>query len=276
MRIGVIGLGHVGFPIANYLHSLGYDVYSWSRSEKNVSWKNSVKVGDSAKIDLDLLFIASGAVKPSFGDVNVEIASTVDLVSQFRLVDSTKLVYISSGAVYGDCSESVSESNKPKPKTTYGRSKLTGELEMRRRFGENLTILRLGNIISETDPFGVVQQLIYAHQRKSIDFFGLPDDCRDYLEISDFLIAIESLICLDSPPDILNFGSGISITLGEIAELIRCNFNDEIVERWNARNSWDLSQTRLDVTRMKKILCVNPKNPKYVFEKLIRALDGTT
>lgn len=272
----MIGLGHVGFPIANYLHSLGYDVYSWSRSEKNVSWKNSVKVGDSAKIDLDLLFIASGAVKPSFGDVNVEIASTVDLVSQFRLVDSTKLVYISSGAVYGDCSESVSESNKPKPKTTYGRSKLTGELEMRRRFGENLTILRLGNIISETDPFGVVQQLIYAHQRKSIDFFGLPDDCRDYLEISDFLIAIESLICLDSPPDILNFGSGISITLGEIAELIRCNFNDEIVERWNARNSWDLSQTRLDVTRMKKILCVNPKNPKYVFEKLIRALDGTT
>jgi nucleoside-diphosphate-sugar epimerase len=274
MRVGVIGLGHVGFPIAKHLHALGYELYSWSRSEKNVSWKHSVNFGDSVEVDLDVLFIASGATKPNFGDFKIEIESTLDLASKFRLLDSTRLVYISSGAVYGDCPESVSESSEPRPSTNYGSSKLVGEKAMKQRFGNNLTILRLGNLISEADPFGMVQQLMYAHQRGFIDFFGLPEDCRDYLDISDFLICVERLIGLKNPPKILNLGSGFSISLGEIAQLLRFKLNKGVEERWSDRKSWDLPRTKLDVLLMEQILRISPKNPKLVLEQLLSTLDG--
>ena len=57
MRLGVVGLGHVGLPIANYFHEAGHEVFSWTRTERNVPWENSTNL--TLTVDLDFIFIAS-------------------------------------------------------------------------------------------------------------------------------------------------------------------------------------------------------------------------
>ena len=44
MKVGLIGLGHIGFPIARHLHECGHEIFSWTRNERKVVWNNSLNL----------------------------------------------------------------------------------------------------------------------------------------------------------------------------------------------------------------------------------------
>jgi nucleoside-diphosphate-sugar epimerase len=272
MRIGIIGLGHIGYAIAIRMHSLGHEIYSWTRSKRIVPWENLTGLKGGTDCELDSLFIASGGVKPDSGNLDLELATTFDLVSNFKLSKKTKLFYISSGAVYGECEAPQSEMHEPKPKTNYGRVKLMVEQRLQATYGDQLSVLRVGNIIDEGNPYGVVAHLSASIQNGVFVAYGKPTDCRDYLAISDFQFCIDRLIEIDQQPKLLNLGSGKSVSLEQIVHLLMEALGDRIEVQWRQRRFGDLSQTRLDVTQMRRNLKSSPEDPVGKLEALITCL----
>lgn len=269
MRIGVLGLGHIGHPIASRLHLLGHEVHSWTRSEKNVPWVNATEVKVGTESEFDCLFIASGGARPGFGDFNLEVATTYDLISNFTLTKKTKLYYISSGAVYGECENPKSETHTPVPKTDYGVVKLKVEKKLHAVFGDRLSVLRVGNLIDEDNPYGIVAHLIASIQSGVFGVLGKPDDCRDYLTKADFQLCIEQLIEIDRQPEVMNLGSGTSVSLEQIVLLLKEASENRISVNWARPRLGDVSQTRLDVTQMRHQLQNEPEDPIEKIKVLI-------
>jgi len=272
MKIGVIGLGHIGYPIANHLHSLGHDVQTWTRTEKNVPWINSVQLDESIESNFDAIFLASGAARPNRGGQKLELESTLDLVSDFTLPIQTKIFYISSGAIYGECKTPQSELSGPNPTTDYGRAKVSTEKALFARFGNQLSVLRVGNIIDEENPYGIVAHLASAIDKRFIELLGTPSDCRDYLAISDFLKCVQRITELSFAPNVLNVGTGVSISLEQIANLLKVELGDEFKIIWGERRFGDLSQTRLNVDKLNLELQLEPADPVHGLARLISVL----
>ncbi len=271
MRLGVVGLGHIGLPIANYFHKAGHEVFSWTRTERNVPWKNSTNL--TLTVDLDFIFIASGATRPNHGNENLELSSTSRLVSKFNLTNEAKVVYISSGAVYGESAVKQIESDNPSPTTTYGKSKLIAEKDFFDLYQEKTICLRVGNIIDGNNPYGIFELLAKGILRREILFLGEPYDCRDYIGMGDFLLALDRLIMSSENARIVNIGSGKSLMLSEIAELITSEVEGEISMYWKSRRSGDLSQSRLDVNKMNKTLNVYPIDPKVLIRNFVKSFN---
>jgi nucleoside-diphosphate-sugar epimerase len=272
MRVGVLGLGHIGFPIANLMHSLGHEVHSWTRSEKSVPWKNHLKIDPAGDIRFDFFFIASGCAKPDFGNFETEFDSTIKLISNFNFSKKSKIVYISSGAVYGECDEPMSELVHPYATTEYGSAKLLTEIELERRYGNQLTVLRVGNIIDQENPYGIVSHLTQSIQRGVFEVFGEATDCRDYFVVDDFLSCIQSLIEIEHLPKVLNIGSGRSVSLAEISQILTTSLGDQIKIVWGTRRPGDVSQTMLDVSLMRQKLKKTNQDPIKKLESLMNNL----
>lgn len=268
MRLGVVGLGHIGLPIANYFHQAGHEILSWTRTEKSVPWKNATAISRTG--GLDFLFIASGMARPNHGNEELELLSTSRLISKLDLPTETNVIYISSGAVYGDSSVKQIESENPIPTTTYGRSKLIAERDLRNLYQGRLVCLRVGNVIDINNPYGIFEFLSRGILRREITFLGEPYDCRDYIGISDFLLALDRLILSTEIPEIINIGSGRSLTLSEIAELITSEVEGEISIYWKSRRAGDLSQNRLDTGKLIETLGVHPIDPKLLIHNFVK------
>jgi nucleoside-diphosphate-sugar epimerase len=274
MRIGIIGLGHIGHPIASRMHSLGHEVHSWTRSEKKVPWLNSTNLDAGVDTALDLLFIASGGARPNFASQDLESKTTQNLVSKFKLSINTRILYFSSGAVYGECRIPQSEADTPRPTTEYGKAKLFAEQKLRDVYGDQISVLRVGNVIDKDNPYGIVAHLATSIGKGVLQVFGEPVDCRDYLGILDFLDCIELLTETDLLPQLINIGSGKSISLEQIVRLSTEIFGDRLDVRWGQRRSGDLSQTRLDTTEILNLLQNKQEDPITIIEDLMRDLDS--
>ena len=261
VRVGVLGLGYIGYPIANLMHSLGHEVHSWTRTARNVPWENSLELFSAEKIKFDFVFIASGTTKPNFGDFKTEAASTCDLLSHFDFVEQTRFIYISSGSVYGECDVPMSEDTHPNPSTAYGTAKLLTEKKLESLFGNQLTVLRVGNLIDENNPYGIVSNLTKSIQGGIFEAFGQPTDCRDYLSIKDFLCCIQILTENKNFPNILNIGSGRSISLDVIIQILESALGDRIKILWAERRIGDIAQTKLDVSLMREHLQKTQQDP---------------
>lgn len=72
---------------------------------------------------------------------------TASLCAALEKNNAQRLIYISSGAVYGVSNQPFSKDNEPNPASGYGHSKLNGEKQLERVKAQmNVTILRLGNV----------------------------------------------------------------------------------------------------------------------------------
>ena len=261
MKIGVLGLGHMGLPIARTLHDRDHEVFSWSRTSSDYPWLHSTDLETISRHTLDSLIIASGSARPGFGDLASEIHSTINLIPDSLRYEDTKVFYLSSGAVYGECPTPRSEKDQIAPSTVYGKSKATVEKAFKEMFLDRVTSLRIGNVIDWEHPYGILAIAQGAKETGSIDFFGTPEDCRDYLEINELCLMVSKITELNLREEIVNLGSGVSIALSELAETLT-NLLPDLKVRWNSPRNSDVSKTQLDTTKVQNITTTAPKDPR--------------
>jgi nucleoside-diphosphate-sugar epimerase len=271
MRIGLLGLGNLGYPIANYLSQNGYRVFSWTRSSRPTEWDNAQDLTILKKLDLDSLIIASGTIRPGRGDFISEKDSTINLAKNLSTSSKTRVIYLSSGAVYGECVSPQSESVLPKPSTLYGQVKFQIENEFEKYFENRFCALRIGNVLDLVKPFGLAKVIKESFLSKRIEMFGLPTDCRDFITMHDFLVVIESLINNRDLPRVLNVGTGESIQLADIALLIEKYSKNPLEIIWSPRRLGDLGETRLDISAQKILVKKSVTHPTIVFRDLIQS-----
>lgn len=271
MRIGILGLGNLGFPIAKHLYKNGYEVFSWTRSFRPTSWINSHDLTTLGKIDLDTLIVASGTIRPGRGNFMSEKVSTINPAKSLPLGSATRVLYLSSGAVYGECTRPQTEDSLPKPSTLYGQVKYQVENEFTQHFENTFHALRIGNVVDLINPFGLTKAIKDSLLSKRIEIFGLPTDCRDFIAIDDFLKVIESLIINRDLPRVLNVGTGESIELANITSLVQKYSKHSLEIIWSPRRLGDLAQTRLDISLQKTFFKNSMTHPTIIFDELIQS-----
>lgn len=166
----------------------------------------------------------------------------------------SRIIFLSSVSVYGESLDVKSEENDPCPIDIYASNKVELEnLFLNRISAESLLILRIANL------YGASEVSLFFDRLESAYTVGLPisipaSKCfRDFVHVSDLCNFIDYWMKLsrDIPHRVLNFGTGVSLSLIDVIQMLnevgQLNFE---VHR-NAELP-AISTSRIDITRLKE------------------------
>ncbi len=148
----------------------------------------------------------------------------------------------------------LSETDKVKPYSQYGKTKLGGEKIVKKNFKNQKTNFCIGRIFSFTDrnqkiPFVMpsLVSLIKNTKKKQVQLGNL-NHYRDFLSTRDIASAIK-ILCNNKKKGIFNIGSGKGINLKKIAKIIAKKFKKRIIFLTDNKPTYLIS----DSSKLKKL-----------------------
>lgn len=166
---------------------------------------------------------------PSYAfDVNVK--GTFNVLEACRNSNVEKLVYSSSASVYGDAiTEPITESHPFNNKNFYGATKICGESMLTAyhyRYNLNFVGLRYMNVYGPRQDYkgayiAVIMKMLDAiDNNKNPTIFGDGTESFDFIYVEDCASANICAMKSSSINSFYNVGTGIKISLKEIAEIL--------------------------------------------------------
>jgi nucleoside-diphosphate-sugar epimerase len=272
VKIGVVGPGYIGSSIALKLHQSGSEIVSYSPSVKEFDWMHTTSINKARTVfeNMDAIILAFGTVKIDTIDADKEFQFSRSLIEALVPNKLSSLFYVSSGAVYGECAFKMSEFHQCHPSTPYGNYKHMVERYLMDQFASRVTVLRISNPFSINSSRGILKTIRNSLvSRSAINFYGELDDCRDYLSLKDTSQIISELVLKAPQSSIYNVGSGISVSLREIEDLIRKNYSKKQLSiNWFPRLPTNVGKTLLDVDRIKAECNLEYKDRKSILSEL--------
>lgn len=199
----------------------------------------------------------------------VNVGGTVTLMEAMRDVGVRRVVFISSGAVYGEQgAQPLSESAIPNPRSPYAVSKLSAEYYIRTiglLWGIETVVLRVFN------AYGPGQHLPPAHapvipyflrqacHNGTLVLHGEGSQTRDYVYVDD---VVDTMVAAATAPginqQIINIGSGTETSVRELVNLVLdvTGGKPEVVN--NPRNEGGPRRMRADLTLASQLLGYHP------------------
>lgn len=189
----------------------------------------------------------------------VNVGGTVSLMEAMRDVGVRRVVFISSGAVYGDQAEQpLRESVVPNPRSPYAVSKLAAEYYVRTiggLWGIETVSLRVfnaygpGQHLPASNPPVIPNYLRQALRGGTLVVHGKGLQTRDYVFVDD---VVDAMVAASTAPGlnnlVVNVGSGSETSIHELVRLAleATGSKAEIVE--NPRTDAGVSRMRADLT----------------------------
>lgn len=200
----------------------------------------------------------------------VNVGGTVSLMEAMRDVGVGRVVFISSGAVYGDQPEQpVTEAAPPQPTSPYAVSKLAAEYYVRtigRLWGIETVALRVfnafgpGQHLPPSHPPVIPSFLRQAVRGGSLVVHGDGNQKRDFVYLND---VVRAMVASATAPGIdgmvINVGSGTETSVREIVESILelTSSNAEVI--YAPRSDSGVSSMCADLSLAKKKLSYSPR-----------------
>ena len=193
-------------------------------------------------------------------------SSVHNMLEAMRLSDVERMIFPSTAAVYGVVSDpKVSEEAMPKPVNVYGCHKLAAETLIRgyvEDYGFKTTILRLFNVYGDLEKEqGVVSLFI----RRALS--GRPiivkggEQLRDFVHLRSVVKAfVESIDNPATNQKIINIGSGIGVSIKEVAGMIQQSF-PQVEIRYEPLDRGEYS-IYADISLMKNLLAFDTIDPR--------------
>jgi UDP-glucose 4-epimerase len=199
----------------------------------------------------------------------VNVGGTVTLMEAMRDVGVRRVVFISSGAVYGEqAAQPLHENAAPNPRSPYAVSKLSAEYYVRtigQLWGIETVTLRVFN------AYGPGQHLPPVHAPVIPNFLrqschngtlvlhGEGSHTRDYVYLSDVVNAmIAAAIAPGISQKIINIGSGTETSVQDLVNLVLevTGGKPEVVN--NPRNEGGPRRMRADLGQAEELLGYHP------------------
>lgn len=211
---------------------------------------------DIASSDVDV--IVNFGIRPEFyfdaykPDLDID-RTMVDIIASLSTHKAPHYFMLSSRMVYGrGTGAPFRETDFVNPNTVYGLNKSRSENYVIKRLGAGATILRLGNIFGlelERRTFtGIALKTLATEGCIKLDIN--PKTKRDFLPVERFAEILTKLI-LCQPGDIINIGSGIGSSVGDMAKWFAEGFGRGAV----ASTSTEVRDSFvLDIKRLKNIV----------------------
>ena len=289
MRILVTGgAGFLGSALSNALVKQGHEVLVL----------DDLSAGDQARLDRRVFFhrgeitdrpklwtllqgvqcvyhlaarvlVAESVLYPrEYNDVNV--GGTVALLEAMRDVGVPRLVFASSGAIYGAQAEQpVVETMQPNPQSAYAVSKLAAEYYVHTigaLWGTTTVALRIFNAYGPGQPLlpshsPVVPRFIYqALGSGSLVIFGNGDQTRDFVYVDDVVRALVASMTADGiARRTINIGSGEETRISDVAETVLDLVDSSSNIMYSSVQSGGVMRLRADLTLARKLLGYEPQ-----------------
>lgn len=202
-----------------------------------------------------------------YNDVNV--GGTVALMEAIRDVGVKRVVFASSGAVYGDKEEqTLNENLIPNPRSPYAVSKLAAEYYIR-------TIGGLWNIETVSlrifNAYGPGQNLPFSHPPVALHYLrqalrggtlvahGDGTQSRDYIYADD---VISAMVAASTAPNLnglaINIGSGVETTINDLIRVVLEVTGSSSNVVYNPQTSGGVSHMKADLTLAQEKLRFTP------------------
>jgi UDP-glucose 4-epimerase len=200
----------------------------------------------------------------------VNVGGTVSLMEAMRDVGVERVVFISSGAVYGDqLDQPLREDVVPNPGSPYAVSKLASEYYIRtigRLWGIDTVSLRVfnaygpGQHLPASHPPVIPNFLRQAVRGGSIVIHSDGNQTRDYVFVDDVVDAMVIAATASSIRDlVINVGSGTETTIRSLVQLIQKLTNTGAELIFNPRSSPGVARMCADLTLARQKLNYQPK-----------------
>lgn len=199
----------------------------------------------------------------------VNVGGTVTLMEAMRDVGVRRVVFISSGAVYGEQpSQPLVEDASPNPRSPYAVSKLSAEYYIRTiglLWGIETVILRVFNAYGPGQHLPPVHAPVIPYflrqscHNGTLVLHGEGAQTRDYVYLDDVINAMSSAATAPGiNQKIINIGSGTETSVRELASLVLevTGGKPEIV--YNPRNEGIPRRMRADITQAQTLLGYTP------------------
>ncbi len=194
-------------------------------------------------------------------DLEQGTIATYNALEAMRRSGVRRLVFSSSGTVYGEAEGSCSEQDLGSlPISLYGASKLAGEAMISaftECFGIHATIFRFGNVVGPRGTHGAALDFLKKLDDKKTELEVLGDgrQSKPYLHVSDCVRGI--LFGLDRAPgplDVLNLAPADATNVMRIAELcVRASpYPDAAIRTTGGNRGWpgDVPRSRMSPDKL--------------------------
>ncbi len=215
------------------------------------------------------VFVAESVLYPrEYNATNV--GGTVALMEAMRDVGVRRVVFISSGAVYGNQPEQpLREDFAPDPRSPYAVSKLAAEYYVRTigaLWGIETVILRVfnaygpGQHLPPSNPPVVPNMLRQAVRSGSLVVHGEGSQTRDFVYVED---VVNAMVAASTAPNIdrmvINVGSGTETSISDLARLVLQATNSKAEFIYNPRSGAGVSRMCADIRLAKEKLGYVPR-----------------
>ena len=254
--------------------------HTW-RTEAGIRSGAHIIVGDAGNAellldalrDVDHVIFAVGGHSPPTAAARPSEAAVAMLLPLIAVTEALRerpdvgLTYISSGgAVYGDPLRiPVSEDSAARPISPYGASHLSAEIYAAmasRRAGSLLQIIRCSNVYGPHQAYGeqgVVAIFLHRISRgQSIQIFGDGSAIRDYVFVDDVADIVGSLVSERVDVGTVNVGSGVGLTVLDVAQTIGDAIGKAVVIDHQPERSFEVRDSVFDITRLRSVMDYTP------------------
>lgn len=199
----------------------------------------------------------------------VNVGGTVTLMEAMRDVGVRRVVFISSGAIYGNQeSQPVSEDAIPNPRSPYAVSKLAAEYYVKtigRLWGIETVCLRVFNAYGPGQHLPPVHApvllnfLRQALQNGTLVIHGDGTQTRDYVYVDD---VVQAMIAASTAPGVdqmtINVGSGVEISVRDLVKVVISVTGSEPELVYNPRSDGGPARMCADLRRAASLLNYRP------------------
>lgn len=198
------------------------------------------------------------------------VGGTVSLMEAMRDVGVKRVVFTSSGAVYGAQErQPLSEDLRPRPDSPYAVSKLSAEYYVRtigQLWGIETVTLRIFNAYGQgqhlppAHPPVIPNYLKQAVQDGTLVIHNSGDQTRDFVYVDDVVRAMSAAATAAGVDgEIINVGSGTEVSVRELADLVLEVTEEEPEVVHNPKSDGGVKRMRADISRAKALLDYEPQ-----------------
>jgi len=154
----------------------------------------------------------------------------------------SRVIYLSSGSVYGNGSDIFSELSPPDPKNDYAKNKFSLEQWCVETFKSDLAILRISNVFGDSKVDDFINRVIKAWKfEQTLTLYDINHFSRDYIsidEVSEIVFNLgSSTLTRWRGLQYYNVSSNSSVTNGEIISMLK-----KLSPKKNVINSIDVPE----------------------------------
>ncbi len=203
-------------------------------------------------------------------DSDVNVIGTVRLLEAARQAGVQRVVYSSSAAIFGELiTMPIAEDHPRNPDSPYGVSKLAAEkhvLCFAKLYGYTAVCLRYFNVYGVNqryDAYGNVIPIFAQHlaDGKPLTIYGDGEQTRDFVNVKDVAMANYLAATRVDESTVLNVGSGKSITINHLAELVQRASGITATDVVCADpRPGEVRHCRADIAKARRLLGYNPSS----------------